>query len=180
MSIALMHLLSITPLLLFHYPQGEQVTWLFIICMIILLVCLIPAIFYLLTLQNILKAISHQNRAMRPGQVWLLLIPFFGLAWHFIVVSNISTSIEQEYKSKGIAVENRPTYNIGLVMCILLGCSSLIFFFFFLRSLISIAALICWIIYWVKVNEYKNKIQALPAANTRPEDNGSRFFTTLK
>jgi len=51
--------------------------------------------YFLITQQNTLKAIQQQNRLMRPGEVWLQLIPLFGIVWQFIVVTRISDSIRR-------------------------------------------------------------------------------------
>ena len=146
---------------------------------IILLASFIILVLFLLTLQNTLKVIAPQNRQMRPGQVWLLLIPFFNFIWSFVTVKDISASIGQEYISRKAPITNKPTYAIGIIMCTLNCCyfaaSSFIFIItFFLNiggpiiSLISVlislsafALITVWIIYWVKVNEYKNKILLL-------------------
>ena len=38
------------------------------------IIFLVPYIFFLLTLQNTLKAISYENRKMPPANVWLMLL----------------------------------------------------------------------------------------------------------
>ena len=135
------------------YTDSTFMLSLFIGCLIFL----IPVIFYLVTLQKTLEAIAPENRKMAPGQVWLLLIPLFNLIWQFIAVTNISDSIRDECYRLGIPLsEDRPTYNIGLAKNILSLCA----FIPFLGTLCSIAFKICWIVYWVKVNEYKNLIIA--------------------
>ncbi|MGZ5189950.1 MAG: hypothetical protein ACXWCZ_02960 [Flavisolibacter sp.] len=128
---------------------------------------LIPAIFYLLTQQNTLKSIRPENRFMSPGEVWLQLIPLFGIVWQFIVVTRIAKSIKKELASGDqfsfdsntdgyIDLESdRPTYQIGIAMCILLVASIIPV----LGILFSIAGLVCWIIYWVKLSQYKNQIE---------------------
>lgn len=114
---------------------------------------LIPTIFYLISLQSTLNAISIANRKMPSGNVWLLLIPLFGTVWHFIIVNNLADSIKAEANSKNIKItESRPAYNVGLAMCIL-NC---LFFIPGLNILSGIAGLICWILYWVKISSYKN------------------------
>jgi hypothetical protein len=71
--------------------------------------------------------------------------------WQFIMVNNIADSIKAECERLHIpAKENRPTAGIGLAWNI----SSVCFFIPFA----SLASLVLWIIYWVKVNEYKNLI----------------------
>ena len=136
----------------------------------ILALALIPMIFFLLTQQNTLKSIQPANRLMEPGLVWLQLIPLFGLVWQFIVVSRISDSIRNEFNSwqtddsiLGYSdsesmrlAYRRPTYDIGLAYCILFCCSIVPM----LGSLAAIAGFVCWIIYWVKLAEYKKKISS--------------------
>ena len=115
---------------------------------------LIPAIFFLLTLQNTLKAISEENRRMPPSNVWLLFIPLFNIVWQFIVVDKIAQSIGAECARLSIPVtENKPTYGIGLAwnICNFLGIIPIIG---------ALASLITFILYWVKVSEYKKLIQA--------------------
>lgn len=131
--------------------SGAEVT------LILVLLLLVPAIFYLITLQKTLEAISPENRSIPPGQVWLLLIPLFNLVWQFIAVERISNSIKAECIKLNIPIgEDRPTYNIGLTKNIL-SFGGIIPF---LGILLNIAFLVYWIIYWVKVNEYKNLIIA--------------------
>ncbi|MEW6468936.1 MAG: hypothetical protein AB1458_08435 [Bacteroidota bacterium] len=112
----------------------------------------IPAvlgIFYCLTLQRTLEAVSPENRKMPPGQVWLLYIPLFNIVWHFLVVIAIADSLRDEMKKRGIpSKEERPTFGIGIATSV---------------SPIFIVTLfygvICWIIYWVKVAEHRRILE---------------------
>jgi hypothetical protein len=128
-------------------------------------------IFFLIAQQNILRAISPQNRRMQPGEVWLQLIPLFGLVWKFIVVTRISHSIRNEidYRSLNSFLGEAnpvfandyaplPTYNIGLSYCILGLCG----FIPVLGWFATIAWLVCWIIYWTQIASYKNKFANNP------------------
>ena len=130
---------------------------LIIISMVLLIpLSLIPLIFYLLTIQNTLYAISSENRKMQPGQVWLSLIPLFGLVWQFIIVNRLADSLKDEFVSKNIKIdEERPGIGIGLAYCILFACSVIPFVGF----VTVIGGLICWIIYWSKINDYKIKLK---------------------
>lgn len=84
------------------------------------LIMLIPKIIYTISLKSIFDNISHENRTMSPGNVLLLLIPIFGIVWHFFIVNNLANSIKKETDSKKIIInESKPAYNIGLAMCIL-------------------------------------------------------------
>lgn len=116
---------------------------------------LIPMIFYLLTLQSTLYEVKDENRKMQPGQVWLTLIPLFGIIWQFIIVNNLADSLKMEFALRNINVgEDRPGIGIGLAYCILLCCSIIPF----LGILAGLAGFICWIIYWVKINDFKTKL----------------------
>ncbi len=125
------------------------------IAFIILVIAMIPTVFYLINLQNTLKAVSPSNQAMPPGQVWLLLIPLFGTVWHFIVVQKIADSLKAEFDMRQIPLtEQRPAYSVGLAMCICACCGIIPF----LGAIAGIASLVLWIIYWVKTAEYKRKL----------------------
>jgi len=138
--------------LLLSLPGGFE--W--ILILIALSLFLLPVVFYLITLQNTLKQVSSENRKMQPGQVWLMLIPLFGLVWQFIVINRIADSLKSEFAKRNISiVEDRPGYTIGLTYCILFCCGWIPV----LGAFASIAGLVCWIIYWVKINGYKTKLQ---------------------
>jgi hypothetical protein len=117
-------------------------------------ILLIPAIFYCLTLQKTLNRCAPENRAMQPGMVWLLFIPLFNLVWHFFVVLNIAKSLGAEFQKRGMAEDPQPGKKIGLIMCILACCEIIPI----LGVLCLLGALVCWIIYWVKIAGYSARL----------------------
>lgn len=119
--------------------------------LILFAILLVPKIFYLLTLQKALNRCAPQARAMSPGMVWLLLIPFFNLVWQFFVVLNMAKSLGAEFRRRGIPEEPEPGQTMGLIMCV----SSLV---------CAPVYLIFWIIYWVKIAEYSSKLAATAVA----------------
>lgn len=136
--------------------EAAMVSVIIIAVIIGIAIGLIPLIFYLLTLQKTLNEVSPENQKLPPGQVWLILIPLFGLVWSFIVVNRIADSLKAEFAMRGIQVdEDRPGYSIGLTYCILYCCSVVPF----LGGLAALGGLVCWIIYWVKIAGYKTKLQ---------------------
>ena len=131
-------------------PGGME--WIFIF--IIFGILLIPKIFYILTLQSTLDSISPVNRKMPSVNVWLLLIPLFSVVWHFFVVGYLADSIKAEIISRRMQLqEEKPAFNIGLPMCIL-DCIS---FIPIINIFSGLGSLLLWILYWIKINEYKNK-----------------------
>lgn len=117
---------------------------------------LLPKIFYLITLQNAMNAVRPEFRKMPSGQVWLELIPLFGLVWQFFNVIHVSDSLKREFEARGIRpAEERPGYSIGITFCILFCCAVVPF----LGILAAIAGLVCWIIFWAKIANYKAELQ---------------------
>lgn len=145
---------------------------------LILFACfLIPAILFLLTQQNTLRAIGNGNRLMDPWLVWLQLIPFFGQVWQFFVVARIAGSIRNEMGSwdkdpifgadAQIAEHGglRPTLGIGIAYCTLNVLIILLNFLpgtntlYLIVGLTALTETICWIVYWVRIASDKNKLR---------------------
>jgi hypothetical protein len=138
---------------------------LFIVVVILLILCIpiLIGIFYCLTLQKALSRCAPQNRAMSPGLVWLFLIPVFNLVWHFFIVINMSKSLHAEFAYRGIQEEPNPGQGIGLAACILHVCSCIPYVGF----LALIGFLVCWIMYWVKIAGFSDRI-AMPYTAPAP------------
>jgi len=118
-------------------------------------IVLAVGIFYILTLQKALNRCAPENRAMEPGMIWLLLIPCVNMVWHFFVVLNLAKSLGAEFQKRGIAEEPEPGKVIGLVASILWCCGWIPL----LNYLTGPAALVCWIIYWVKIAGFSKKLE---------------------
>ncbi len=135
------------------YNAGAEAGMLFG-ALVVIVILLIPWIFYCLTLQKALNRCSPENRAMQPGMVWLLLIPLVNLVWNFMVVLNMSKSLGAEFQKRGMAEDPQPGKTVGMTMAILICCGVIPIVGF----LASIAGLICWVIYWVKIVDYSKKL----------------------
>ncbi|MCU0431971.1 MAG: hypothetical protein MUC87_00795 [Bacteroidia bacterium] len=76
-------------------------------------------------LNNIAMALSKvhpQVRSGQPGQVWLTLIPLFGLVWGFVINTQTSESLAREYRRRGWdSDEARPGFEIG-TMTVVVAC----------------------------------------------------------
>ncbi|MGZ4056226.1 MAG: DUF4328 domain-containing protein [Bacteroidia bacterium] len=137
-------------------PTAEILGAFLIVFVIAAIIGIVVMVLYLLTLQNALKAISPENQKMPPGQVWLALIPLFGLVWQFIIVNRMADSLKAEFAKRNISSqEDRPGYSIGLTYCILYCCSVIPV----LGGLAALGGIVCWIIYWVKIAGYKTKLE---------------------
>jgi hypothetical protein len=125
-----------------------------IIILVAIGIFLLPMIFFLLTLQKAISRCALESRAISPGQVWLLLIPLFNLVWVFIVVGRVATTLGNEFRLRNMPAEPEPGKSIGLAWAICTVCSIIPF----LGLFAGIAALVCWIIYWVKVAGYSGRL----------------------
>lgn len=134
--------------------EGAKIAGVFVGMLVAFAIFLVPAIFYLLTLQKALNRCSPASRTMQPGMVWLMLIPLFNLVWHFFVVINIAKSLSAEFQKRGMTEEPNPGKNIGMIMCILACCGIIPL----LGVLCSLGAFVCWIIYWVKIAGFSGKL----------------------
>ena len=122
---------------------------------------LVPAIFYILTLQKALSQCSPASRTMEPGLVWLLLIPFVHLVFSFFVVLALSRSLANEFARRGIPnPDPQPGQSIGIAMSIC-GCCCVIPLLGYPAGL---ACLVLWIIYWVKIADYSRRLSMFPGA----------------
>jgi hypothetical protein len=121
----------------------------------ITILMIVPAVFYLLTLQKALARCGEQTRTTSPESVWLMLIPIFNLVYGFILVSNIARSLGNEFTRRGIAnAQREPGKSLGIAMCAL-NIASIIPI---LGLPLALASLVCWIVYWVKIADFSNMI----------------------
>lgn len=121
---------------------------------------LVVTIFFLLSLQKNLNAVSEGNRAMNPPLVWLNLIPLFVLGWIVYTVIKISESLDNEFKQRGIQTEGKPAYNLGLTYAILVASSIIWSWIPFISLIVGIATLVIWIMYWVQISKYTKQLSS--------------------
>ena len=80
--------------------------------------------FFLIGLQTALTRCSSQNRSLGPGLVWLTIIPFFGIAWLFVVVLAEGRSLGVEFETRGMVEPRRPAQSLGLAMSVVLAATA--------------------------------------------------------
>ncbi len=125
-----------------------------VIVLVVLAIALVIWILFFLTLHKALDRCSPRNRSMEPGYVWLNLIPCFNFIWMFITVNRLSESLKNEFYARRMYQGSDGGAGLGIACCILY----LVYFAAaagkmnpVLVLLSSLAWLVCWIIYWVKI-----------------------------
>lgn len=149
-----------------NQDYGEGLIALFVIFVVLAIVLLLvlPTIFYLITLQKALSRCRPENRLMQPGLVWLNLIPVFNLIWQFFTVIYVAQSLEKECTARTISCEPEPGKSVGLAMCIMNITGAIPY----VGILTGIGSLVCWIMHWIKVAEYSGKLLNQPFLEAPP------------
>jgi hypothetical protein len=102
------------------------------------------------------QAIPAPYRKLKPGEVWLLLIPVFNLFWNFWVFPGLSQSFKAYFESTGDASAGNCSARIALWLSITGICS-------FIPPLAGLAApafLILLMVYLMRAMELKKKVKA--------------------
>jgi hypothetical protein len=140
--------------------------WLAGVGVIILLgLFLLPWFFFLLNLQTLLNNVHPANRRMSPGLVWLNFIPIFFMGWFIYTVIKVNESVHAEFESRGWYPDGDLGYNVGLTTGILWVAAHFIGWIPFIGWVLPLAGVICWIIYWLKTSDLKNRLDTGPAWN---------------
>ncbi|MDF1819509.1 MAG: hypothetical protein P1U54_12775 [Immundisolibacteraceae bacterium] len=110
------------------------------------MVMVAPVIFYLLSLQKSLHLSGKENQRMRPGMVWLNLIPVFNLGWHLYTVLKVGETLSARLGKQG----GDGGRTLGILTSLLaLGCLIPAY-----RNYFAIATLVAWVAYWVRITGY--------------------------
>jgi hypothetical protein len=136
-----------------------------IVAGVMVLLFLIPFCLYFMTLSRALGKCSPESRTMQPGMVWLALIPFFGFIWNFFVVLALAKSLDNEFRTRGITdTEPELGKTIGLAMSVCMACGVIPL----LGGLISIVALVLWVMYWIKIAGFSKRLDESPTLTGLP------------
>ncbi len=110
--------------------------------------------FFCITLTGALQQVKEENRELKPGLIWLLLIPVVSLAIMFFVVYRLSASLENELISRNYEVTEKPgLYQglgfaaIGLMINLPLPQMAV--------GILGLIGIVLFIQYWIKINWYK-------------------------
>jgi hypothetical protein len=136
-----------------------QPTHLLILIFVFSLFFLLPFIFYILTLTRALAKCSATSITIEPGMLWLLLVPFVNMVWHFFVVIGMAKTLSNEFRLRNIPnMEPMPGQSIGIAMCVCGACGIIPF----LGIFASLAGFVLWIVYWAKIAEFSRILDQVP------------------
>jgi hypothetical protein len=122
----------------------------------------LPAIFYGRTLSRTLNKCSRLSRALEPGVLWLLFLPFVNLLWNFIVVLGMANSLKNEFSFRNTTIaEPAPGRMVGIAMSVCGVCTLIPN----LGIAAGLAQLVFCLLYWVKISEFSRMLDRAQAVN---------------
>lgn len=142
---------------------GILLIYLILIVGIILLV-----VYYYKTLIDTMAYVRPQNRLTGVANILFMWIPLFNLIYGFIIYPKICDSIKNEYRSQGLAEDGDFGKGLAITMCALAFGA----FIPIVNFLTPLATLIIWIIFWVKINGYKEVLMQKNANGFSSESAG--------
>lgn len=111
--------------------------------------------FYANTIRKTLLLVAPANRLMTPNQAWLLVVPFFNIYWNFAVASRLADSLTNEFYDRKIAEEENPGRTTGTWYAWLFLLTNIPLPPFILIT-IFLLSITYFIVYWVKVSNFRN------------------------
>ncbi|MCH2225670.1 MAG: hypothetical protein MK066_12940 [Crocinitomicaceae bacterium] len=135
-----------------------------LVIVIILAIGIYLAIYipYILNIKNTLEQIRPSNRSVEPSNAWLLIIPLFQIIYQFIIYPKLSESIQRECESRNINKQGDYAKNLGVALSILSLNGIVKYFMPGLGSLMGLGSLVVFIIFWVKIYNFKDLFRRIP------------------
>jgi hypothetical protein len=132
---------------------------------VIMLIAIIIAVFFCLSMQKALNRVSESNREMQPAMVWLLLVPCFNYVWMFFIASKVPASLQKEFRDRDQDDGSDYGAMLGLVTAICVVVTAVLSFvpFISICSLVTaLVYLVTGIMFWVKIAGYSGQLGESP------------------
>ena len=148
---------------------------------------LIVAIFFNLTMQKSMAAVSKRNQTILPGLIWLnfIPIPILNTVWTMIFGIMTCNAINKDAGRKIAPTKLAIIYpSLSLLISVLSFLSGLVIrnsrdigeIISLMIMLISITTIVLWIIFWVQLNIAKNKLKNISVSHSDSESLDSGFI----
>lgn len=101
------------------------------------------------------RVVPGQYQVMPPKHIFFGMIPFFNLVWTFFIVSRVSQTFENYFSAIGRPQPGDYGKTVGLIWAI----TACLFFIPYLNCITSLTAIVCIIMFIVKVRGFKSLVQ---------------------
>lgn len=154
-----------------------------------LIIGLLITIFYNLTLQKAMAAVSERNRTVAPGLIWLNLIPipFLNSIWTMIfgilACSAINKDAGKKIAPSTLAVIYPSISIFTSILALIMNATASYRGpeeeFLLIVGVLSLTTFVLWIIFWAQINNAKNKLLRMGGRSTTGDslDSGMRETT---
>lgn len=144
------------------------------------------AVFFNLTLQKSMAAVPKRNQTIVPGLIWLNLIPIpiVNTVWTMIFGIVTCNAMNKDAGKKIAPINLAIVYpSLSLLISVLSFLSGLIVksssdtgeVISILVVLVSITTIVLWIIFWVQLNNAKNKLKTMTVSSADEDSLDSGF-----
>lgn len=159
----------------------------FLIMILVIIGALLIAIFFNLTLQRSMAAVSKRNQTILPGLIWLnfIPIPIVNTVWTMIFGIMTCNAMNKDAGKKIAPITLAIVYpSLGLLINILSIITGFVIvrpgdstdFISIIVGLLSITTFVLWIIFWVQINIAKNKLKNMSVSPNDGESLDSGFI----
>jgi len=131
-----------------------------VVILVILLVSLAIGVFIAYVIYAAQNRVPREHQKLEPALVWLLVVPVLQIVWIFMVAIKVPESLKSYFDAQEDATVGDCGRGVGLGWAI----CTIVSWIPFLGFITGLAALICMILFLVKVNELKNRIPLAEAA----------------
>lgn len=136
-------------------PHQEFFATMGVFTVILALVVLLIAVLFCLSLYSAMKKVPENKRVFPAWFCWMMLVPLANIVFEWIMIPFGLPKTFKAHLPKNAAAQAKAgtLFGVGLAMMILAMCSIIPY----LNFLTGPAAIILFIIYWVKVVSFKKR-----------------------
>jgi hypothetical protein len=159
----------------------------FLLILLVIIGGILLAVFFNLTLQRSMAAVSKPNQSIVPGLIWLnfIPIPILNTVWTMVFGIMACKAMNKDAGKKIAPINLAIIYpSLSLLISVLSFSSSLFFsasrdlgeMVSLLVGLLSLTTIVLWIIFWVQMKIAKNKLKTMNITSTDSESLDSGFI----
>ena len=151
--------------------QPPPPNWAAALALLAFILCIASVINYvvlcviIIIISVALKAVPSEYRVMKPGQVWLLLIPCFSMIWNFWVFQRVPQSFQNYFASQGRTNFGDCGGQLGLWYAITVAASVIPC----VNFIAGPASFVLLLIFLVKILELKQQIRSDAFGQSHPQ-----------
>jgi hypothetical protein len=73
-----------------------------------------------------MAALPDEFQPQPPREIWMILIPVFGMVWAFFVLPGLANKLYDALSARGVVVPGRGARNLAMATCVVNACLILV------------------------------------------------------